>query len=66
MRYFDYLSIEKRKQLFYLSPQEINYLDKNILSFALGATLYTPATRESLVNDIKELYETFLCIIKSN
>lgn len=52
MRYFNYLSIEEQKSLFFMPPQMIEVTDKPSLEHALGATLYMPATRKTIAQDI--------------
>ncbi len=53
MRYFNYLSKENIESTFFKAPESF---DKNtprdILSYALGATLYMPGTRETIASDI--------------
>ncbi|QXM07168.1 HpcH/HpaI aldolase/citrate lyase family protein [Crassaminicella indica] len=53
MRYFDYLTDEEINAIFY-SPPEAFHKDssKEIVSYALGAVLYMPATKENIVKDI--------------
>src|SRR4051794_28524474 len=53
MRYFNYLSEEEEQLLFHESPISFNNTaDKELLSFAVGAALYTPATRHTIADDI--------------
>lgn len=53
MRYFNYLSEEEEKLLFHELPVSFdNTSDKEMLSFAVGAALYTPATRQTIADDI--------------
>ncbi|ATF12095.1 citrate lyase subunit beta [Brevibacillus brevis X23] len=53
MRHFDYLSVEERDELFYGKPVSFNRnTEKEILSFSLGATLYMPATKATISQDI--------------
>jgi citrate lyase beta subunit len=53
MRYFNYLSEEEEQLLFHASPISFdNTSDKELLSFAVGAALYTPATRQTIADDI--------------
>lgn len=52
MRYFNYLSIPQQQALFFQLPQSIAIHDKTLLEHALGATLYMPATRETIAQDI--------------
>lgn len=53
MKYFNYLSSQLEESLFYLRPTPFNLKsDKNILAYALGATLYMPATRKNIAEEI--------------
>ncbi|MDR3586207.1 MAG: HpcH/HpaI aldolase/citrate lyase family protein [Desulfosporosinus sp.] len=53
MRYFDYLTRENREATFFKVPEAFNKkTPREILSYALGATLYMPGTRESIARDI--------------
>ena len=53
MRHFDFLSDEDTGRLFHRSPQHFCAADDpGILAVALGATLYSPATRPALAADI--------------
>ncbi|MEK3725319.1 HpcH/HpaI aldolase/citrate lyase family protein [Paenibacillus sp. FSL H8-0034] len=53
MRYFNYLSEEEEQLLFYEPPVSFdNTSDKELLSIAVGAALYTPATRLTIADDI--------------
>ncbi|WP_026556431.1 HpcH/HpaI aldolase/citrate lyase family protein [Arthrobacter sp. 35W] len=53
MRHFNYLSPERSSQLFYRQPEELHLdSDPALLAVALGATLYTPGNRPTLVRDI--------------
>jgi citrate lyase beta subunit len=53
MRYFTYCFEEEVSQFFYQKPQDFNkYSDPKLLAFGLGATLYMPATRPSIHQDI--------------
>ena len=50
MRYFSDI---KDKSIFYKEPEEFYFSsEKDLLSHALGATIYMPATRENLMKDI--------------
>lgn len=67
MRYFHYLSAEEEQSLFFLSPQSIPLDDQSLLEHALGATLYMPATRQTVAQDIidgklKGLMSMVLCL----
>jgi citrate lyase beta subunit len=53
MRHFDFLGDEDRQRLFLREPEHFaDSADIELLSVALGATLYTPATRPTLAGDI--------------
>jgi citrate lyase beta subunit len=53
MRHFDHLSAEDEQRLFHLPPQPFTAADDSaVLALALGATLYSPATRPALAKDI--------------
>lgn len=53
MRHFDFLSPETRRRLFFREPGEFGSDDsRDLLAAALGATLYSPATRPALAVDI--------------
>ncbi|MFZ5969334.1 MAG: HpcH/HpaI aldolase/citrate lyase family protein [Bacillota bacterium] len=53
MRYFDYLNEEQQHHIFCIKPEVFNRdSDKELLSYALGAALYMPGTRETLSQDI--------------
>ena len=54
MRYFNYLTKECRAATFLKVPESFNKktTSRTILSYALGATLYMPGTRETIANDI--------------
>lgn len=52
MRYFTYLTAAEQEKVFFLAPQEIPVTDKYLLEHALGATLYMPATRKSIAQDL--------------
>ncbi|MCT4621046.1 MAG: HpcH/HpaI aldolase/citrate lyase family protein [Marinisporobacter sp.] len=55
MRYFSYLTNQERKDIFYCPPENFHRGDsKEILSYALGAVLYMPATKENIVQGIIE------------
>ncbi|BBB91464.1 MAG TPA: HpcH/HpaI aldolase/citrate lyase family protein [Methylomusa anaerophila] len=67
MRYFNYLSDEQLQDLFYMPPQSTSVSDKSLLEYALGATLYMPATRKTVAQDIaagklKGLTSMVLCL----
>ncbi|GLW62888.1 ATP/GTP-binding protein [Actinomadura rubrobrunea] len=53
MRHFDHIDIAHRKRLFFRQPRPFSrHDDPEVLAVALGATLYCPATRPSLADDI--------------
>lgn len=52
MRYFNYLTPAEEQALFFLPPQSIAVDDKQLLEHALGATLYMPATRKAIAQEI--------------
>jgi len=67
MRYFNYLSPEEEHAIFFLSPQLIRIDDQSLLEYALGATLYMPATRKTIAQDVisgklKGLMSMVLCL----
>jgi citrate lyase beta subunit len=68
MRHFDFLSDADRQRLFFRPPQPFSANDDlNVLGMALGATLYSPATRPSLVADLAKRFDqgvlsTVICL----
>lgn len=53
MRHFDYLSDAEIDRLFFRAPEHFAVdSDPRVLAMALGATLYSPATRPNLAQDI--------------
>lgn len=53
MRFFNYLTKESREATFFKVPESFDKeTPRAILSYALGATLYMPGTRETIANDI--------------
>lgn len=55
MKHFDFETHERTKEIFYKEPESFTkYTDKETLSYALGATLYMPATKESIARDVIE------------
>ncbi|MET4134768.1 HpcH/HpaI aldolase/citrate lyase family protein [Pseudarthrobacter sp. PvP090] len=55
MRHFSFLSDEHASRLFHIAPQELNLGSAPaVLAVALGATLYTPADRPNLAQDIRK------------
>lgn len=68
MRHFDFLSEADRQRLFFRPPQSFSANDDlNVLGMALGATLYSPATRPTLVADLAKraaqgVLSTVICL----
>jgi citrate lyase beta subunit len=68
MRHFDFLSDEDRRRLFHREPGHFAAGDDaNRLGVALGATMYSPATRPKLASDIAKqashgVMSTVLCL----
>jgi citrate lyase beta subunit len=53
MRHFDFLDDEDRTRLFFRAPERFDAAaDRGLLAMALGATLYCPATRPKLADDL--------------
>lgn len=53
VRHFDYLPAAERQRLFHIEPTPFDrHSDATLLAVALGATLYSPATRPRLADDI--------------
>jgi citrate lyase beta subunit len=53
MEFFTYLYEEELNRFFYQKPQRFNkFSDRELLSYGLGATLYMPATRPNIHQDI--------------
>lgn len=53
MQYFSYLSEREQEQIFYKKPIEFSKeIEREILAYALGATLYMPGTRIQIAQDI--------------
>lgn len=53
MQHFHHLPADERSRLFSRPPQPFSrHGDKDVLAVALGATLYMPATRPALVDDL--------------
>jgi len=58
VRHFDHLGTELEGRLFSLPPEEFDRsADRDVLAVALGATLYTPATRPAIEADLLRAYE---------
>lgn len=54
MRHFDHIDAARRKHLFYRHPRSFDrHDDPAVLAVALGATLYSPATRPGLADDVE-------------
>lgn len=54
MRHFDHVAAALRKHLFYRHPRPFDrHDDPAVLGVALGATLYSPATRPALADDVE-------------
>jgi citrate lyase beta subunit len=68
MRHFDFLAEADRERLFFRPPQQFSANDDlHVLGMALGATLYSPATRPSLVADLAKrvdqgVLSTVICL----
>jgi citrate lyase beta subunit len=67
MRYFNYLSPEEEQSIFFLAPQFIKVDEQSLLEYSLGATLYMPATRRTIAQDVidgklKGLMSMVLCL----
>src|SRR5664279_3175603 len=53
MRHFEFLDDSDRARLFFRLPEPFDvHADQEVLATALGATLYSPATRPKLADDI--------------
>src|SRR4051795_7098858 len=53
MKLFTYFYENELETLFFQKPNEFNkYSDRELLAYALGATLYMPATRPNIHQDI--------------
>jgi citrate lyase beta subunit len=53
MRFFTYFYENELNELFFKKPQNFNkYTNRELLSYALGATLYMPATRPNIHQDL--------------
>lgn len=53
MRHFDHIDAARRKHLFHRHPRPFDrHDDPAVLAVALGATLYSPATRPVLADDV--------------
>jgi len=50
---FSFLTENQLDTYFYVKPSNFTkYTDRNTLAYAIGATLYSPATRENLIEDL--------------
>lgn len=59
MRHFRQLSVADHSKLFFKDPLELDVSsDPSLLAVALGATLYTPANRNTLVRDIQRQHDS--------
>lgn len=65
MRYFNYLSSEEEKDIFHSSPIGFSHTsDKELLSHAVGAALYMPATRQDIADQIiSEKFEGLVSVV---
>ncbi|WP_240479709.1 HpcH/HpaI aldolase/citrate lyase family protein [Paenibacillus wynnii] len=64
MKYFDYLTNEQEMSLFYSPPVSFDHtMNKDLLSYAVGAALYMPATRPTVAEDILKLKESGLVTV---
>ena len=53
MQHFSYESSVRMKDIFYMEPEHFSkYTDKEILAYALGATLYMPAVKANIAMNI--------------
>lgn len=53
MKHFNHLTEEEKKEIFFIKPNNFNSkTPKELLSIALGASLYTPATHPNIAEDI--------------
>lgn len=53
MKHFSYLSDTDRQQIFFFEPIEFSKkMKKELLAYALGATLYMPGTRTQIAKDV--------------
>jgi citrate lyase beta subunit len=56
LRHFDSFTEQDHEALFFRAPEEFTKTDsKELLSASLGATLYIPATRPELLNDLRKM-----------
>ncbi|OIK15425.1 citrate lyase subunit beta [Bacillus sp. MUM 116] len=53
MKFFSYFYDEELEHLFFQKPQKFNkFINRELLSYGLGATLYMPATRRNIHQEI--------------
>lgn len=53
MKHFSFESPERLEKIFYKQPESFTkYSEKEVLSYMVGATLYMPATKESIAQDV--------------
>lgn len=52
MLYFEELSEKARQEIFFKAPSEVDFMDKEIQPYAVGAMLYTPATHPTIAKDL--------------
>jgi len=53
MKHFSFETPERLGKIFYKQPESFTkYSDKEVLSYMIGATLYMPATKESIAQDV--------------
>lgn len=53
VRYFNYLQQEQEAEIFHIVPSHFtNRTSKEMLAYAVGAALYMPATRATMIEDI--------------
>lgn len=58
MRHFDFLDTDQLRALFHLEPEHFcRDSEHDLLAVALGATMYSPATRATLAQDLPAAYE---------
>ncbi|MEN8907105.1 MAG: HpcH/HpaI aldolase/citrate lyase family protein [Clostridiales bacterium] len=66
MRFFNSMDIEKLKGIFHILPEFFDRdNNKEVLSYTLGATLYTPATKVNLIKSVQkygELMSSVICL----
>lgn len=56
MKHYDFLTTEEKATLFFKEPLSFDKnSNKNLLAASLGATLYSPATRPNLLQDLRKI-----------